>query len=175
MKPLKCSFVICVAEFCCSVVAYLGPDSHPLGPGDQINSRLLGGRPMRILGLGVEDFGCCESWEVVSVTSCHFWFPQPRDRMSKHSTVDPPTLNWSPAERGPTLLLGGQLEDKGMLGTRNGKRGEPRNPASLTFSAQKVNTSLQTEGCLVSYQSFVLLLPERPKQPLSTELFIHMW
>ena len=52
-KPLKCSFVICVAEFCCDVVAYLGPDSHPLGPGDQINSCLLGGRPVRILGLGV--------------------------------------------------------------------------------------------------------------------------
>ena len=37
-----------------------------------------------------------ESWEVVSVTSCHFWFPQARDRMSEHSTLDPSTLTEVP-------------------------------------------------------------------------------
>lgn len=40
MKPLKCIFIICLADFYYSVVIYLDPDSHAPGLGDQINNSL---------------------------------------------------------------------------------------------------------------------------------------
>lgn len=106
---------------------------------------------------GLQDFGCCESWEVVSVTSCHCWFPQPRDRMSKHSTLDPSTLTEVPQKEPQHYFQEGSWKTKACVGQEMGGEGSQRIQHPWPFSAQKVNASLQIEGCLVSYQSFTLL------------------
>ena len=126
MKPLKCIFVICVADFYCSVVTYLGPESHPLGPGDQVNSYLLGKDLWGFWGWGLEDLGCCESWEVVSVTSCHFWFPQPRDKMSEHSTLDPSTLTEVPQKEAQHYFQERSWKTKACLEQEMGGEGSQR-------------------------------------------------
>lgn len=172
MKPLKYIFIICFADFCSSVVTYLGPDSRPPGPGDPINSSLQGEDPWGFVGGGRGLRLLRRSCEVASVTSCHLGFPQPMGRMSEHSTFDFPKHSFFQVpQRKARNVFWMAARRQRRLGRTCGRRGEPatrvpaKNPIPSAFSVPQYEKGVELcsrRGWLFSCYVFLLFCLTEP-------------